>query len=96
MYTIQMSDWNQSIPTCKDKIELSQRLSDVFGVGYFHLFTIKKTDNKLKTIHGVNELVKYVLENENNEVEIVDRLLSGNKGSFTLKVIFGKQYELFS
>jgi hypothetical protein len=90
-----MSDWNQSIPSCQDKTELSQRLSDILGVGYFYIFTVKDNNNKLKTIHGVNELVKYILQNE-NEIEIVDKLLSSNKGSFVLKIISHKQYEMFN
>lgn len=89
-----MSDWNQNIPPCQDKIELAQRLSDVLGVGYFYQFIVKKDNNKVKTIHGVNELVEHVLKNE-NEVEIIDKLLSYNTGSFILKILSHKQHELF-
>lgn len=92
MYQIKMSDWDSPIKKCNNKFELTKRLSDVLGVGYFYTFDIKNESSN-KTISGVRDLVDYVLE-QNQEIEIIDKMLS-KKGSFKLKIIQSTNYELF-
>jgi hypothetical protein len=92
MYQIKMSDWSDPIKVCNSKTELTKRLSDVFGVSYFHTFDVKE-GSKFKVIHGIRDLIDYVLE-KNDEIEIFDDVLS-RTGSFKLKIIQSINYELF-